>query len=121
MPPARKSARSSSRTRPTFKEPAALKRLNSSLEAAQKALVELRTHAGRNADKGTRDLHKGVGRFISSARRDAGKFAKALTRDFEQAQKLLAKAPTPRSRSSAAASRRKRSPTTAKRTGRKTS
>jgi hypothetical protein len=121
MPPARKSARSSSRTRPAFKEPAALKRLQSSLDAAQKALMELRTHAGRSAGQSTRDLHKGVGGFISNARRDAGRLTKALTRDFEEAQKLLAKTASPRSRSKATSSRRKRSPTAAKRTGRKAS
>ena len=39
MPQARKSARSTSRTSATYKEPAALKRLNSSLDSAQKALT----------------------------------------------------------------------------------
>jgi hypothetical protein len=121
MPPARKSARSSSRTRAAFKEPAALKRLNSSLDAAQKAIAELREHAGRNAAQSTRELHKGVGTFVSSARRDAGKLSKALTREFEQAQKLLAKAPSPRSRSKSTASPRKARQSATKRTRRKAS
>jgi hypothetical protein len=121
MPPARKSARSTSRTRAAFKEPAALKRLNSSLDAAQKAIAELSQQASRSAAKSTRDLHKGLGKFVSTARRDSTKLTKALARDFEQAQKLVAKAPSPRSRSRTAASRRKATPSTAKRTGRKTS
>ncbi len=118
MPPARKSARSSPRTRTAFKEPAAIKRLNSSLDAAQKAVADLRKHAGRGAGQSTRDLHKGLGTFVSSARRDAGKLGKALARDFEQAQKLVAKAPSPRARATATTSRRKAA---AKRTSRKAS
>jgi hypothetical protein len=121
MPPARKSARSAPRSRPAFKEPAALKRLHTSLDAADKALAELRKYAGRTADPSTKDLHKGVSTFVSSARRDAGKFGKALARDFQQAQKQVAKPSSSRSRASAAAGRRKRSSTTAKRTGRKAS
>jgi hypothetical protein len=104
-----------------FKQPAALKRLNSSLDSAQKAITELREHAGRNAAQSTRDLHKGVGTFVSSARRDAGKLSKALTRDFEQAQKLLAKAPSPRSRSKATSSARKTRQSASKRSSRKAS
>ena len=121
MPPARKSARSSPRARAAFKEPAAIKRLNSSLEAAQKAVADLRNHAGRNAAQGTRDLHKGLGTVVSSARRDTGKLSKALARDFEQAQKLVAKAPSPRSRAKATTSGRKSRPASAKRSSRKTS
>ena len=121
MPPARKSARSSPRSRAAFKEPAALKRLQTSLDAADKSLAELRKHAGSSAGTSTKALHKGVSKFISSARRDAGKFAKALARDFQQAQKQVAKPSSPRSRASATTGRRKRSATTAKRTGRKAS
>jgi hypothetical protein len=116
MPPARKSARSSSRARATFKEPAALKRLRTSLDTAQKALTDLREQAGRSAGQSTRDLHKGVGTFVSNARRDAGKLSNALAKDFEQAQKLLAKAPAAASK--ATTSRRKPA---AKRTSRKAS
>ena len=70
MPPARKSTRSSLRKSAAFKEPAALKKLNQSLEAAQKALTELRQHAG---GKSSKSLHTGVGKFVSSAKRDSGK------------------------------------------------
>jgi hypothetical protein len=76
----------------TFKEPAALKWLSSSLDTAQQALVELREDTGRDVSQGARDLHKDLRAFISSARRDAGKLAKALQRDFDQAQKQLAQA-----------------------------
>ena len=89
MPPAKNSSSLSSRPS-TFREPAALKWLASSLDAAQQALVELRADAGRDLSQGARDLHKDLRAFISSARRDAGKLAKALQRDFEHAQKQLA-------------------------------
>jgi hypothetical protein len=89
MPPAKN--RTSRSSHPdTFREPAALKWLSSSLDAAQQALVELRADAGRDLSQGARDLHKDLRASISSARRDAGKLAKALQRDFEHAQKQLA-------------------------------
>jgi hypothetical protein len=94
MPQARKSARSSSRTSATFKEPAALKRLNTSLDSAQKALKDLQGQAGRNAAASTRALHKGLGKFLSDARRDTGKFTTALKRDFDAAQKAAKSAQT---------------------------
>ena len=86
MSPAKNSTSRSS----VFKEPAALKWLSSSLDTAQQALVELREDTGRDIGQGARDLHKDLRAFISSARRDAGKLAKALQRDFDQAQKQLA-------------------------------
>src|SRR5664279_2904940 len=88
MPPAKNSTSRSS----TFKEPAALKWLSSSLDTAQQALVELREDTGRDLSQGARDLHKDLRAFISSARRDAEKLAKALQRDFDQTQKQLAQA-----------------------------
>jgi hypothetical protein len=89
MPPAKN--RTSRSSHPdTFREPAALKWLSSSLDAAQQALVELRADAGRDLSQGARDLHKDLRAFISSARRDTGRLAKALQRDFDQAQKQLA-------------------------------
>ena len=86
MPPAKNSTSRSS----TFREPAALKWLSSSLDTAQQALVELREDTGRDLSHGARDLHKDLRAFIGSARRDAGKLAKALQRDFDHAQKQLA-------------------------------
>jgi hypothetical protein len=106
MPQARKSTRSSPRSSTTFKEPAALTRLNRSLDGAQQALTELRTHAGRNAAENTRKLHKGLGKFVSDARRDSGKFATALKRDFEQATKAAAGRPAPTSRAAGTSRRR---------------
>jgi hypothetical protein len=89
MPPAKNSTSRSSHPG-TFKEPAALKWLSSSLDTAQQALVELREDTGRDVSQGARELHKDLRAFISSARRDTGKLAKALQRDFEHAQKQLA-------------------------------
>jgi vacuolar-type H+-ATPase subunit H len=97
MPQARKSARTSSRNN-TFKEPAALKRLTQSLDNAQKALGDLRSHAGRTSAQTTRDLHKDVGKFVSSAKRDTGKFATSIKKDFEKAQKAMASGPASASR-----------------------
>jgi Sec-independent protein translocase protein TatA len=119
MPQARKSARSSSRTSTSFKEPAALKRLNRSLDSAQKALDDLRGQAGRNATASTRALHKGLGKFLSSARRDTGKFTTAIKRDFEQAQKAAKSAQ--RSATTATSRRRSTGRTTATRRTRKKS
>jgi hypothetical protein len=125
MPQPRKSARSSSRASASYKEPAALKRLNRSLEGAQKALEELRSQAGRNAAGTTRSLHKGLGKFLSDARRDTGKFTTALKRDFESAQKAAKSATaaatggrsTRRSTTSRGSSGAKASGTKASRTG----
>jgi hypothetical protein len=111
MPPAKKPTPSSSRTRAAFKEPAALKRLNRSLDAAQEALTELRKDAGRDVGHGARDLYKDLRTFVTSARRDSGKLAKALQRDFERAQKRLAGAPAARSRIAATPSRRRKAQT----------
>jgi len=61
-----------------------------SLDAAQEALAELRKDTGRDVSQGARDLYKDVRTFITSARRDSGKLAKALAQDFTQAEKRLA-------------------------------
>jgi hypothetical protein len=93
MPQARKSSRSSSRRSSTFKEPAALKRLNQSLTSAQKALADLRKHAsGTDAAAGTKTLYKGLGKFVADARRDSTKFGTSLKKDFDQAAKAAQKA-----------------------------
>jgi hypothetical protein len=124
MPQARRSTRSSSRGGASFKEPAALKRLNQSLTAAQKALTELRSHAGRNATESTRTLHKGLGKFLSDARRDTGKFTTAIKRDFDQARKAASRTAsggTSRRSSSGGTSRRSTRRTTTRRSTRKSS
>jgi len=92
MPPAENSP-SRSLHAGAFKEPAALKWLSSSLDAAQLALVELRADAGRDLSHGARDLHKDLRTFITNARRDSARLAKALQRDFERAQQQLAQDP----------------------------
>jgi hypothetical protein len=92
VPPVTKASSPSPRSRAAFEEPAALARLNKSLESAQDALTELRKHTERDVSEGARDLYKDVRTFVSSARRDTSKLAKALQRDFERAQKQLANA-----------------------------
>jgi hypothetical protein len=82
-------------------------------------LAELRKDTGREVGQGARDLYKDLRTFVTSARRDSGKLAKALQRDFEQAQKRLAGAPAARSRAAATASRRRRTQATATRSTRK--
>ena len=121
MPPAKKPTTSSSEKRAAFKEPAALTRLNRSLDAAQDALAELSKDTGRDVGQGARDLYKDLRTFVSSARRDSGKLAKALQRDFEQAQKRLAGRPTRRSRTATMASRQRKPETAARRSTRKAS
>jgi hypothetical protein len=118
MPPTKKPAASRSPARTAFKEPAALKRLGRSLDAAQEALAELRKDTGRDVSQGARDLYKDLRTFVSSARRDSGKLAKALAHDFERAEKELAAAP--RSRSRTTATRRSSRQTAARRTSSKT-
>lgn len=115
MPQARKRASRSSWTSTAFKEPAALKQLSKSLDAAQDALADLRKHAGRDVSQGARDLYKDVRTFVASARRDTGKLTKALARDFEQAEKQLARRrPVAGSRTRPAASRSRTPRTTTK-------
>jgi hypothetical protein len=106
MPPARKSnrstsskssasgrstsRRSSASSRKSFKEPTAVNRLNRSLEAAQKAINDLRKQGGRDTGAATRSLQQDLRKFVTDAKRHSGKLSTALKRDFEQAQKTLA-------------------------------
>ena len=91
----------------TFTEPAALKQLTTkSLDFAQEALAELRKGAGRDVGHGARDLYSDLRTFVGSARRDTGKLAKALQRDFTQAQRQLARGTAAGSGSSKTASKR---------------
>jgi hypothetical protein len=92
-PAARKTtARSTTKRRAPSKEPAALRRLNKSLDSAQEALAELRGDVSKDVSAGARTLYKDVQRFIKEARRDSTKFGKTLQRDVEQAQKRLSSA-----------------------------
>lgn len=127
MPQARRSTPTRSRGR--FKQPAALKRLTTSLDTAQKAIADLRKEGRRDVGKGATDLYGDLRKFVSDARRDSNKLAKALQREFDQAQKQLAKAAqgkratSGRSTSSRSMSRRSTSarPTSSRSTGKRKS
>jgi hypothetical protein len=119
MPPAKKAASrrsSAKRKRPASKEPAAIKRLNKSLDTAQDALVALRKDLGRDVGAGGRDLYKNLERFVRDARRDSGKLSKALERDVEQLQKRLAGSSKTKSSSRKGTRRKAAGRSTAKRT-----
>jgi hypothetical protein len=107
MPPAKKPAQSRSRSQ-TFKEPAALKRLTKSLDAAHEALAELRKDTGRDVGQGAKDVYKDLRAFVTNARRDTGKLARALARDFEQAEKRLGRSTSGGTARGGSASRAKR-------------
>jgi hypothetical protein len=121
VPVARKSTRSSTRRSATFKEPAALGQLNRSLESAQKALTELRKHAGSGAGKGTKTLHGGLQKVVASAKTDTRKLTTELKRDFKQAQKTVASGASSKAKTRTTTGRRTTDRTTAKRSTRKSS
>jgi hypothetical protein len=90
-----------------FKQPAALKRLNQSIESAEKALAELRKQGGSDVGQAATAVYKDLRGFVSNARRHSGRLAKALERDFKQAQKQATSRTTARtSRTSATRSSR---------------
>jgi hypothetical protein len=118
MPQAKKSTRTSSpKSSAAFKEPAALKKLNQSLETAQNALTELREHAG---GKSSKSLHTGVGKLVASAKRDSGKLTSALKRDFAEAQKKVASTTRAATRTAKSTAPRTTSRATTRRSARKT-
>jgi hypothetical protein len=84
--------RTSARKRARSTEPAALKRLNKSLDTAQTALNALRKDVGKDVGTGARSLYKDLEKFVREARKDSGKLSKALERDVARAQKKLASA-----------------------------
>ena len=85
--------RSSVGKRLTGNEPAALKRLNRSLDTAQDALVALRKDVGKDVSTGSRALYRDLEKFIRDARRDSGKLGRALQHDVERVQKRLSSRP----------------------------
>lgn len=94
MPPVKKTASrraSPAGKRPPAKEPAAIKRLNKSLDNAQDALAALRKDVTKDVGAGARGLYKDLEKFVRDARRDTGKLSRALQRDIEQLQKRLAR------------------------------
>jgi hypothetical protein len=104
------------RKRQATGEPAAVARLNKSLDAAQDALAALRNDVSKDVSTGARDLYKDVQKFVKGARRDSGKLGKALQRDIEKAQKRMAPAPKAKSSRRAGAPRKAAARSTAKRT-----
>jgi hypothetical protein len=106
MPAARKPAsRTTTTPKRTAPEPAALKRLNKSLDDSQKALVALRKEVGKDVSQGARDLYDDLGKFIKDARRDSGKLGTALRKDLEALQKRLAASAKPAARTRSTARR----------------
>jgi hypothetical protein len=119
MPAAKQPAsrgRKTTRRRPAASEPAAVKRLNKSLDAAQDALAALRNDVSKDVSTGARGLYKDVQKFVKDARRDSGKLCKALQRDIEQVQKRLSASGQKTSSSRAGASRKTAARSTVKRT-----
>jgi hypothetical protein len=93
------SRRTTARKSSASGEPAAIRRLNKSLDSAQEALKTLRKDVGREVGTGTRGLYGDLQKFIRDARRDSTKLGKALSRDVQQLQKRLSSAATGRSSS----------------------
>jgi uncharacterized membrane-anchored protein YhcB (DUF1043 family) len=116
MPAPRKPATrttTTARKRTTAAEPPALKRLNKSLDDAQKALVALRKDVGKDVSQGARELYSDLGKFIKDARRHSGKLSTALGKDLEALQKRLAesgKAATGKRRTGSRSTTAKRTP-----------
>jgi hypothetical protein len=102
--------------RPATGEPAAVARLNKSLDAAQDALAALRNDVSKDVSTGARDIYKDVQKFVKDARRDSGKLGKALQRDIEKAQKRISPAPRAKGASRAGTRRQAAARSTAKRT-----
>jgi hypothetical protein len=73
------------------REPAALKRLNSSLDTAEAAVVALRKDLSKDVSSGARDLYADLERFVKAARRDGSKLGRALERDMRKAERKLAR------------------------------
>jgi hypothetical protein len=65
-----------------------LDRFNKSLDAAQKALKDVRSDVGT----GAKDLYSNFSKSLTQARRDSGKLAKNLQRDVQTGAKRTASA-----------------------------
>ncbi|HZU60366.1 MAG TPA: hypothetical protein VE983_05340, partial [Solirubrobacteraceae bacterium] len=57
-------------------------------------LTQLSRQGGRDVGQSAGAVYKELRTFVSNARRESGRLGKALARDFEQAQKQLAKSTT---------------------------
>src|SRR5437763_16454178 len=81
-----------SRSRASSRQPAALTRLNKSLDAAQDALGALGKDVGRDVSAGARDAYKDLQKFVRDARRGSGKLGTTLERDLDRLQKRVVSA-----------------------------
>ena len=100
MPPVKKAAprrrtatrttrrRTATRKASAANEPAALRRLNKSLDEAQDALTALRKDVNRDVSARARGLQKVVEKLVNGARRDGRRLGSAIQRDLAQAQRL---------------------------------
>ena len=70
---------------------AALDRLQASIEAAEKALKDLQGEVSRDS----RDLLKGVGTTLKTARRNLTRSRRRIAKDLEQIQQALVKGKAP--------------------------
>ena len=86
MPPAKRSTtkrRTTTRKKPTArkssssKEPAAIARLNKSLDSVQDALNALRKDLSKDVGSSAKSLYKDLEKYVRDARRDSGKLGKA--------------------------------------------
>ncbi len=99
MPAAKKSTTTKKRTtrKKAPAEPAAAKRLNKSLDAAQEALVALRKDVGKDVSTGAKELYSNVQKLVKDANRDSRKLGRALQKVGTDARKAAApKRGTPR-------------------------
>jgi hypothetical protein len=103
----RSAPKRSAAKRSTSKEPAALNRLNKSLDSAQEALAALSKEVGKDVSTGARDLQKNLNRFVKDARRDSGKLGTAIQRDIEKLQKRISSSTTGRKTSGRAAAKKR--------------
>jgi hypothetical protein len=128
MPPAKRSTstrrktstrRSTSARKSSSSTPAALKRLNKSLESAQNALVALRKDVTKDTSAGARNLYKDLEKFVKDAQRSSGRFGTALQKDLDRLQKQVRAAAAGKKTSSArrtsSSAKPRRSSSTAKR------
>jgi hypothetical protein len=91
--------RSAQSKRGASKEPAALKRLNKSLDSAQDALAALGKDVGKDVSAGSRAIYRDLQKFVKDARRHSGKLGRTMERDIAQLQKrLTGSSPTKSSR-----------------------
>jgi hypothetical protein len=80
--------RTTSRRTTSASQKRRVERFNKSLDAAQKALKDLRSDVGT----GAKDVYSNLSKSLTQARRDGGKLARNLQRDVQQGAKRTASA-----------------------------